>query len=49
AEWLTPLGRSITEVGITPDEVVELTASAAEAREDPQLDRALELLGARSD
>lgn len=45
AEWLTPLGRSITAVGIMPDETIELTEEDLEARRDPQLDRAVELLG----
>lgn len=44
AEWLTPLGRSISETGITPDEVVEITPEDLNAGRDPQLDRAVELL-----
>ena len=44
AEWFTPLGKNINEQGITPDEVVELTRENFEAEEDPQLDRAFELL-----
>ncbi len=44
AEWLTPAGRSIHNVGITPDIIVETTAEDFEAKRDPVLDRALELL-----
>lgn len=45
AEWLTPLGRQISKIGIAPDEVVEFTEEDAKAGRDPQLDRAVELLG----
>jgi carboxyl-terminal processing protease len=44
ARWLTPDGRSVTDVGITPDVVVERTQDDVAARLDPQLDAALELL-----
>ncbi|MBI4280673.1 PDZ domain-containing protein [Candidatus Uhrbacteria bacterium] len=44
AEWLTPLGRSINQQGITPDELVDRTRENVLAKLDPQLDRAVELL-----
>lgn len=44
AEWLTPLGRNINEQGIEPDEVIELTRENFDNDEDPQLDRAFEIL-----
>jgi carboxyl-terminal processing protease len=49
ARYLTPAGRDIDKVGITPDVVVAQTADAhpGEPGRDPQLDRALALLAAR--
>jgi carboxyl-terminal processing protease len=44
AEWLTPNGRSINHVGITPDIIVEYTLADFEAKVDPQMDAAVELL-----
>jgi carboxyl-terminal processing protease len=44
AHWLTPNGRSIQEVGITPDRVVELTSEDAAANKDTQLDEAIKYL-----
>jgi len=44
ARWLTPKGRLIHEVGLTPDYVVELTDEDIEAGLDPQLDKAVNLL-----
>lgn len=44
AQWLTPDGNSIHDVGIKPDVEVERTAEDVEAERDPQLDRALEVL-----
>ncbi len=52
AKWLTPSGVSISEKGITPDIVVELSKQDAQdgkyefgtPGKDPQLDRALEVL-----
>jgi len=45
AHWYTPLGRSINENGITPDIEVELTEEDYLMERDPQLDRALLILG----
>ena len=45
AEWLTPKGRFINEIGIEPDVVVERTEEDYHAGRDPQLDKAVELLG----
>ena len=44
AEWLTPKGRSINHVGLTPDIIVEYTQADAEADRDPQMNKAIELL-----
>jgi len=44
AKWLTPSGRSVSEEGIMPDIVVEITKEDAEAKNDAQLNKALELL-----
>ena len=43
AKWLTPNGRWIHRVGLTPDVAVDTTT--AKAGSDPVLDRALEVLG----
>jgi carboxyl-terminal processing protease len=44
ARWLTPQGRQINKIGLTPDAVVELTQEDTAAGNDPQLDKAVELL-----
>jgi carboxyl-terminal processing protease len=44
AKWLTPNGRTIDKVGLTPDEVVKLTQEDVTAKRDPQLDAAVQLL-----
>lgn len=44
AEWLTPKGRSINNVGIEPDVVIPRTDEDYHAQRDPQLQKALELL-----
>ncbi len=44
AKWLTPNERTISDKGLTPDAVVELTDDDRKAGRDPQLDKAVELL-----
>lgn len=44
AKWLTPNGRSIDEVGVTPDKIVEMTLEDIEKDKDPQLDAAITYL-----
>ncbi len=44
ARWLTPDGRQIGDVGLTPDVEVALTEADTAAGRDPQLERARELL-----
>jgi carboxyl-terminal processing protease len=44
AKWLTPKGRTIDKVGLTPDQVVALTQTDITAGRDPQLDAAVQLL-----
>jgi carboxyl-terminal processing protease len=45
ARWLTPNRSQISEVGLTPDILVERTDADYEADRDPQLDASLQLLG----
>ncbi|MGA2504347.1 MAG: S41 family peptidase [Anaerolineales bacterium] len=44
AKWLTPSGRTIDKIGLTPDQVVTLTQADITAGRDPQLDAAIQLL-----
>ena len=44
ARWLTPLGRSIDNQGITPDNVVPLTIEDVHANNDTQLNAAFDIL-----
>ncbi len=44
ARWLTPLGRQINEIGLTPDIEVALTQEDFDAKKDPQLDRAIQYI-----
>ncbi len=44
ARWLTPLGRSISDGGLTPDIKADLTQEQYAAGKDPQKDRAIEFL-----
>lgn len=46
AKWLTPNGNSISEIGIEPDEVVELTIEDLNDGEDPQLEAAFDYIEA---
>ncbi len=45
AEWLTPKERTINKTGLDPEIVVDRTPEDYEADRDPQLDRAVALLG----
>jgi len=45
AEWLTPDGKSIHEVGIDPDEIIEITDEDFKEGIDTVLRRALDLVG----
>lgn len=44
AKWLTPKGRSINDFGITPDIIVDYTLENYENDEDPQMDKAIEII-----
>ena len=44
ARWLTPLGRSIDEEGIAPDQVVPYSLDETHADSDPQLEAAVDFL-----
>ncbi len=44
ARWLTPNGTQISEVGLTPDVIVEMTDEDYTEGRDPQLDAAVQLL-----
>lgn len=44
ARWLTPNGRQIHKLGLTPDFVVEYTEEDAKSGIDPQLAKAIEVL-----
>jgi len=44
AKWLTPDGTSISEKGLTPDYPVAITQKDLDAKIDPQMDKAVQLL-----
>jgi len=44
ANWLTPKGELITDVGLEPDIKVEITEEDYEEGRDPQLDKAIEVI-----
>lgn len=44
ASWLTPNGNTISKKGLTPDFEVKMTKSDLEKDQDPQLNKAIELL-----
>ncbi len=44
AKWFTPLDRSIDEVGVTPDQVIEMEPSEVNSENDIQFEAALNLL-----
>lgn len=47
ARWLTPNGRTIHGVGLTPDVEVQITEQDFAQNRDPQLDKAVELLSTK--
>ena len=49
ARWFTPADRTIDGAGLAPDVAVELTDEDRQAQRDPQLDKAIELLGGESE
>lgn len=44
ANWLTPHGNLISEIGLEPDIKVEMTEKDFEENRDPQLDKAIEIM-----
>lgn len=48
AKWLTPNGLSISEHGLDPDIKVPFTQKDADNKNDPQMDKAVEVLQAKS-
>ena len=46
AKWLTPNERTIQSIGLEPDVYVEITQADFDAGRDPQLDTAIQTLGA---
>ncbi len=44
ARWLTPNGLSISQDGIVPEFLVKYSAADREAKRDPQMDKAIEIL-----
>ncbi|KKQ35422.1 MAG: Carboxy-terminal-processing protease [Candidatus Nomurabacteria bacterium GW2011_GWB1_37_5] len=44
AKWLTPGGTSISEQGLKPDIEVKITKEDIDAKRDPQMDKAIEIL-----
>ncbi len=47
AKWLTPNGVSISEKGLDPDILVPFTLKDLDAKRDPQMDKAIEVLTAK--
>ena len=44
ARWFTPSGRNVTKDAIKPDVEVKITSADIDAKKDPQLDRAIEII-----
>ncbi|HEU0085835.1 MAG TPA: S41 family peptidase [Candidatus Paceibacterota bacterium] len=44
AKWLTPNGNSISQVGLKPDHEVTISSADLERKNDPQLEKAINLL-----
>lgn len=49
ARWFTPNDRTIDGTGLAPDVVVEITDAQRQSQHDPQLAKAIELLGGNPD
>lgn len=47
ARWITPGGVNLSDGGLTPDVIVDITKEDVEAGEDPQLEKALEVVRAK--
>ncbi|TSC55825.1 MAG: hypothetical protein Greene041639_499 [Parcubacteria group bacterium Greene0416_39] len=45
AKWLTPKGESISDKGLEPDIVVKMDEKDVDEKRDPQLEKALEVVG----
>ncbi|MFA7252790.1 MAG: S41 family peptidase [Candidatus Paceibacterota bacterium] len=45
AKWLTPFGKSISDGGLTPDFIVKITDTDLKAKTDPQMEKAVQVLG----
>jgi len=45
AKWLTPLGKSISDGGLTPDFIVKITEADLKTKTDPQMEKAIQVLG----
>ena len=46
AKWLTPSGKSISEVGLEPDTKIDISDDDIKNKKDPQLDKAIEIVKA---
>ncbi len=44
ARWLTPNGTSISKKGLTPDFPIDITKADLDAKKDPQLNKAVEVI-----
>lgn len=47
AHWYTPDGKNINKQGITPDTIIQITDAQSQAGQDPQLDKANQILQAK--
>ena len=47
AKWYTPKGVSISEKGITPDYIVDMTEADVNNKRDPQMEKAVQVLKAK--
>lgn len=44
AKWMTPMGKSISDEGLTPDYIIEITEKDTKANIDSQFNKAIEVL-----